>query len=46
MKLAFVSFVAALAAVPLAAQAAAPPARFAARLNATVVDHFIYGWTR
>jgi hypothetical protein len=46
MKLAFVSFVAALATVPLAAQAAAPPARFAARLYATFVDHFTYGWTR
>jgi hypothetical protein len=46
MKLAIVSFVAALVAAPLAAQAAAPPARFAARLNATVVDHFTYGWTR
>jgi hypothetical protein len=33
-------------AASLAAQAAAPPARFAARLNATVVDHFTYGWTR
>jgi hypothetical protein len=48
MKLAFVSFVAALMAAPLlgAAQAAAPPGRFAATLNATVVDHFTYAWTR
>jgi hypothetical protein len=41
-----VSFVAALVAAPLAAQAAAPPGRFAATLNATVVDHFTYAWTR
>lgn len=46
MKLAIVSFVAALVAAPLAAQAAAPPPRFAATLNATVVDHFTYAWTR
>ena len=46
MKLAIVSFVAALVVAPLAAQAAAPPARFAATLDATVVDHFTYGWTR
>lgn len=46
MKLAIVSFVAALVAAPLAAQAAAPPPRFSARLNATVVDHFTYAWTR
>jgi hypothetical protein len=46
MKLAIVSFVAALVAAPLAAQAAAPPPRFSARLNATVVDRFTYAWTR
>ena len=45
MKLAIVSFVAALVAAPLAAQAAAPPT-FAASLNATVVDRFTYAWTR
>jgi hypothetical protein len=46
VKLALVSFVAALVVAPLAAQAAAPPARFAATLDATVVDHFTYGRTR
>jgi hypothetical protein len=46
VKLAIVSFVAAMVAAPLAAEAAAPPARFAATLNATVVDHFTYAWTR
>jgi hypothetical protein len=48
VKLALVSFVAALVAAPLlgAAQAASPPVRFAATLNATVVDNFTYGWTR
>jgi hypothetical protein len=48
VKLALVSFVAALVAAPLlgAAQGAAPPVRFAATLNATVVDNFNYGWTR
>jgi hypothetical protein len=46
VKLALVSFVAALVAAPLAAQAASPPVRFTATLNATVVDNFSYGWTR
>jgi hypothetical protein len=42
MKLGVLSFVAALLAAPLAAQAADTPARFAGSLRATVVDRFTY----
>jgi hypothetical protein len=45
MKLALVSFFAARGGA-LAAQAAQPPASFAATLNATVVDHFTYSLVR
>ena len=46
MKLALVSFFVALVAAPLAAQAAQPRTRFAATLNAVVVDHLTYATTR
>jgi hypothetical protein len=46
MKLGVLSFVAALLAAPLAAQAADSPARFAVTLRATVVDRFTYEFSR
>jgi hypothetical protein len=45
MKLAVLSFLAALVAAPLAAQAAAPPARYAVTLNGRVVATYSYAQT-
>ena len=45
MKLVFVSFLAALAAAPLAAQAAQAPARYSVTLNGRIVESYSYSRT-